>query len=274
MNPVITAITFSTLACPQWSVETVIHNAASYGYNGLEWRGGPQGHINPNSTATERQALRQASQAAGLTALAVTAYTSFVSEAAKERAANVESLRRYADLAAEIEAKYVRAFLGELPEGQALTDGLYDRLAESLSQAADYAHSLGVTIAVEPHDTFVRSATVTPLFQKVSHPGLGVIWDLGNTYAAGETVNDGYKSLGQRLAYVQVKDGRGRGAAWQLGPVGEGEVPLPEALNLLKRGHYTGALSVEWEWAWHPELDPPEVALPAALQTLQALLAD
>jgi hypothetical protein len=32
-------------------------------------------------------------------------------------------------------------------------------------------------------------------------------------------------------------------------------------------------LSVEWEYAWHPELDPPEIALPAALRTVRELLA-
>jgi len=30
---------------------------------------------------------------------------------------------------------------------------------------------------------------------------------------------------------------------------------------------------VEWEYAWHPELDPPEIALPAALQKIKALLS-
>jgi len=31
---------------------------------------------------------------------------------------------------------------------------------------------------------------------------------------------------------------------------------------------------VEWEYAWHPELDPPEVALPAALRVVRNLLAE
>jgi hypothetical protein len=42
---------------------------------------------------------------------------------------------------------------------------------------------------------------------------------------------------------------------------------------MLLSNDYTGAFSVEWEWAWHPELDPPEVALPMALHKVQALLA-
>jgi sugar phosphate isomerase/epimerase len=128
-----------------------------------------------------------------------------------------------------------------------------------------------VTIAVEPHDSFVRSSTVAPILKQVSHQSLGVIWDIANAFSAGEDPGEGWAVLGQRLAYVQVKDGRGRGDHWQLTALGAGDVPLPAAFELLAAGGYTGALSVEWEYAWHPELDPPEVALPAALRFIKRL---
>ena len=115
MNPT----TFSTLACPEWPIETVIAKAAEFGYDGLEWRGGEQGHVRPTLPADKKAALRQRSADAGLFALAVTAYTSFVSEDPNERQANVDELRRYADLAAELGARYVRAFVGELSGGSA-----------------------------------------------------------------------------------------------------------------------------------------------------------
>lgn len=265
-------IAFSTLACPQWSVETAVAKAAEFGYDGIEWRGGPQGHIQPSASSAERAVLRQASADAGLFALAVTAYTSFVSESPIERQSNVDELRRYSDLAVDIGAKYVRAFLGELPEGAAITASMYENTAGCLEAAATHAQAVGVTIAVEPHDDFVRSSTVAPILNRVPHPALGVIWDIGNTFAAGEDIEEGFNLLGNRLAYVQVKDGRGRGAAWQLGPLGQGEVPLGHAFELLLARGYSGAFSIEWEWAWHPELDPPEVALPMALHTVRALL--
>lgn len=266
-------ITFSTLACPQWSVDTVIAKAAEFGYDGLEWRGGPQGHLQPAASASERAAVRRATADAGLFALAVTAYTSFVSENTAERQSNLDELHRYADLAADIGASYVRTFLGELPKGMTPTARLYNSMARGLEAAATHAQTVGVTIAIEPHDDFVRSATVVPILRQAPHPALGVIWDLGNTFAAGEDPEAGFSLLGNRLAYVQVKDGWGRGPTWQLGPVGQGDVPLERAFNLLLSSGYAGAFSVEWEWAWHPELDPPEVALPAALHTLRALLA-
>ena len=51
-------------------------------------------------------------------------------------------------------------------------------------------------------------------------------------------------------------------------------MPLHYAFGLLLGTNYRGAFSVEWEHAWHPELDPPEIALPAALRVVKKLLAD
>lgn len=267
------ALTFSTLACPEWSIATVIANAAAYGYDGLEWRGGPRGHVHPALPAEARAGLRRAMAEAGLTSLAITAYTAFVSDQVGERQANVDELKRYVDLAAEIGARYIRAFLGEVPATVAV-ESVYGRIAESLEAAANYAAPAGVTIAVEPHDSFVHSSTVAAILQQVPHPALGVIWDIANAYSVGEDPAVGAQALGSRLAYVQVKDGRGRGEDWQLTALGAGAVPLTSAFALLAAGGYTGAFSVEWEYAWHRELDPPEVALPAARHYLKNLMTE
>lgn len=266
-------ITFSTLACPHWQVETVIAKATEFGYDGIEWRGGPNGHLNPSMSGGERSRIRQKCLDAGLFSLAVTAYTSFVSDSARERQTNVDELRRYADLAATLDAKYVRTFLGELPEGKTLDSSTYRRITDCLNAASEHAESMGVKIAIEPHDNFVRSIDVAPVFNR-AHPALRVIWDVGNGFAAGEYPAEGFDVLKHHLAYVQIKDGKGRDPNWRLCPVGEGDVPLHRAFGLLLATNYRGAFSVEWEYAWHPELDPPEIALPAALRTVKKLLAD
>ena len=270
MNP----ISFSTLACPNWQIETVIATASEFGYNGIEWRGGTQGHVQPEMPAAKKALLQQRCSDAGLISIAVTAYTSFVSHSAGERQANVDELRRYADLAAELGANYVRTFLGELPEGTDVDSSMYESISDCLNTASAYADSLGVKIAVEPHDDFVLSTSIAPLFNRSgSHPALRVIWDIGNAFAAGEAPTESFELLKDHLAYVQVKDGKGRAPDWRLCPVGQGDVPLHHAFELLRANDYQGAFSVEWEYAWHPELDPPEIALPTALQTVRDLLA-
>src|SRR5215211_1428622 len=269
MNPV----SFSTLACPNWSIETIIAKASEFGYDGIEWRGGSQGHIQPMMSPSQKADLQKKLLDTGLIAVAVTAYTGFVSPLGEERKSNLDELRRYVDLAAELDAPYVRTFLGELPGGTNLDPSMYEKISDCLNPAADYASSVGVKIAVEPHDDFVRSSTIVPILAQVQHPALRVIWDIGNAFAAGENIKEGFELLKNRLAYVQVKDGKGRGNEWQFCPLGQGDVPLAQAFGLLLAHGYEGALSVEWEYAWHPELDPPEIALPAALRIVRELLS-
>lgn len=268
MNP----LAFSTLACPGWSIETIITKAVEFGYEGVEWRGGPAGHVRPTMSPAQKSVLQRMSMDIGLIPIALTAYTSFVSDLAEERQSNVSELKAYVDLAAELDAPYVRTFIGELPEGTKLDSSIYEKVADCLNAVSEYAESVGVTIAVEPHDDFVRASTISPLLNRVQHPALRVIWDLGNSFAAGEDQKEAFELLKNRIAYVQVKDGRGRVPHWQLCPLGEGDVPLKHAFELLLANGYPGAFSVEWEYAWHPELDSPEIALPAAFRVVHELL--
>src|SRR5215471_19050237 len=97
-------IAFSTLACPEWTVDTIIARAEAYGYDAIEWRGGEQGHVSPALALSERQRLRRRMADAGLVALGVTAYSRFVSPDAAERAAQLDHLRRHIDLAADLGA--------------------------------------------------------------------------------------------------------------------------------------------------------------------------
>jgi len=265
-------ITFSTLACPEWKIETVLARAVAFGYDGIEWRGGPEGHVRPSMSASERASLRRHVADAGLFSLAATAYTSFVSDDPAVQQDSVDELRRYLDLAAEVGARYVRVFLGELRPGDDLA-AARPRIAPCLASAASHAEAVGVGIAVEPHDDFVRSASVAPIFERVPHPAVGAVWDVGNTFAAGEDPAEGFHWLGQRLFYVQVKDSIGRHPDRRLTRLGEGEVPLAGAVALLLNHGYQGAFSVEWERAWHSDLDPAEVALPHALKAMRDLLA-
>lgn len=268
----VNAISFSTLACPNWTVEAVVEHAARYGYDALEWRGGTSGHIRPDLTPPRLAEIRQRQSDAGVHALAVTAYTTFVAEDALTRRDSLDDLQRHCDLAAGLGAAFVRVFVGHLPPG-VTAEAVIERAAEGLAAAADYAQTLGVTLALEPHDDWVQPASVAPLLARVQHPALGVIWDFGNAYSAGVPLEAGWAVLAERLTYVQVKDGRGQGEDWRLTALGKGDVPLGRAIGLLAAAGYQGALSVEWEWAWHPELDPPEVALPAALEAVRGWLA-
>lgn len=266
-------VCFSTLACPQWSVETVIQNARAMGYDGIEWRGGEAGHVHPNASRAARAELRERIRDANLFSLAITSYTSFVSDDARVRAANMDDLKKYLDLAADTDAKFVRAFLGELEPHQTVPE-MYPRILEALQPCVEHARSVGVGIAIEHHDDFARTASLVPILETLTDGRVGAVWDIANAFRVTESADDGAKNLYGRILYVQVKDGSGRGDDWRLTNLGDGQVDLARAIQLLRAQNYQGAFSVEWEYAWHPELEPPERALPHGLAYTRALLND
>jgi hypothetical protein len=65
----------------------------------------------------------------------------------------------------------------------------------------------------------------------------------------------------------------GRLPDWRLTLLGEGEVPLGRAVELLAHDHPALPVSIEWERPWHPELPPADVALPQGLAHLRRLYA-
>jgi sugar phosphate isomerase/epimerase len=237
------------------------------GYDGIEWRGGTEGHVSPAWSESRRRGLRELMQTAGVAALAVTSYATFTSPESDIRAANAEDLAAHVRLAADLGAPFVRTFLGWREDAAPDLDA---RIADSLRPLGAVAQSLGVTIVVEQHDDFVAAASVRPILERLPRAAFGAVWDIGNAWAEGEAPETTFTELGRWIRYVQVKDGTGVGQAWQLTSLGAGEVPIERALALPKDAL---PISVEWEKAWHDELAPAEEELPRAAAFVRDALA-
>jgi sugar phosphate isomerase/epimerase len=266
-------LAFSTLGCPEWDAGRVVVEAARIGFGGIEWRGGPAGTVRTDWSGAQREGLRRAVADSGLRSIAVTAYSNLISGDAGVRTASVAALVEHLRLAADLGAPWVRAFVG-IADDEAPPDELAERAIDGLAAALDATLRLPVGLALEPHDDHVLSSSLAPILAALPGPGLGVVWEIGNAWAAGEDPAIGIAGYAGRIAWVQVKDGTGRGGTWQLCPLGAGDVPLRRALGLLavrsrELGRPMPPVSFEWERAWHPDLDPPEQALPAAYAWLR-----
>ena len=55
---------------------------------------------------------------------------------------------------------------------------------------------------------------------------------------------------------------------------GTGEFPAAECLQLLKMAGYGGWFSLEWEKAWHPDIEDPEIAFPEYADVMTKYLKD
>jgi sugar phosphate isomerase/epimerase len=272
------AMAYSTLACPDWDAETAIDRAAAYRFDGIEWRGGAEGTVRTAWPLARRRAVRAALDQTGIAAIAVTAYPNLISGDPVERSSSVVGIVDHVTLAGDLGAPVVRVFIG-IRDDLAPDAELRQRAVAGLREALERTSRSGVVLAIEPHDDHVRAEAVRPILEAIQDPRLGIVWDIANAWAAGEPPAAGLAAYGGRIAYVQVKDGTGRGAEWRLCALGAGEVPLDGALAGLVRwatehGGSVPPISLEWERAWHPELAPPEVALPAARRWLADRFGD
>ena len=263
---------FSTLACPDWDADTVIRQAAAYRFDGIEWRGGPDGTVRTAWPLARRREIRAALEKAGVASIAVTAYPNLISGDPVERASSVVGIVDHVTLAGDLGAPAVRVFVG-IRDDPATDAELLRRTVAGLRDALDRTSRSDVVLAIEPHDEHVRVEAVQPILDAIADLRLGVVWDVANAWAAGEAPAAGLAAYGGRISYVQVKDGTSHGTDWRLCALGAGDVPLGDAIGGLVRwsaehGVSVPPISFEWERAWHPELAPPEVALPAARRWL------
>ncbi len=264
-------LAYSTLGCPNWSLEQIIAAAQHNGYEGLEIRMLNGEILPPTLDKDARDQVRSKSRAAGLKIICVDTSLRIATQDAEGKAAQIRDGIAFLEMAAEWESPFIRVF-GGTPEGTPVSDTIKVS-AECLTTLAKRGQELGVTVLLETHDAFSSSATVMDVLNLA--PEAGALWDTLHPYRVGEQPSETAECLGNRCLHVHVKDGR-RGANdnWDLKLLGEGEVPIPTILATLHSRNYQGWLSVEWEKKWHPEIEEPEIAIPQHAELLREYLAD
>ena len=260
---------YSSLACPQWTIEEAIEAAVRYGYDAIEWRMADGEIITSETPEAVRRRLRGVPAAHNIAIACLDTSCRMVQPSTQERARVIEEARHMIDLAAELGAPFVRVFGGALPEGTTRS-AIIEPTAEVLHTIGTYGAEQNVTVTLETHDAWSSSKDVLELLQAVNLPAVKVLWDIHHTYRMGEAPTQSVATLGSAIAYVHVKDGRPAETTdgWELCLLNEGVVPLREAFSALKHNGYDGYISLEWEKKWHPEIAEPEIALPQAIPWL------
>ncbi|MEX2538308.1 MAG: sugar phosphate isomerase/epimerase [Actinomycetota bacterium] len=254
-------LAFSSLACPGWTVEEIVRAADRYGYEGIEWRLADGALLGPRTEDVVWDAIKEC----GVRPACLDTSCVFVQADDEGREGAVGYAIAMAERAAAIGAPSIRVFGGAIPDDTTRSDVL-EPTAQALTAAAGRMPD-GVALLVETHDAWSRASDMAGLVGATQ--GVGVVWDVAHTYRAGESPRESLEHIGVP-GLVHVKDTRGEA----LTHLGEGDVPLAEAISELRNVGYDGWLSLEWEKLWHPELDDPDVALPLAQAALQALVAD
>jgi len=272
-------ISFMTLGCPSWDLDTICRRGREYGFDGVDFRGYLDTidiTLNPLFT-TGAASTRRKLEEAGLEVSAIS--SSIQACVVEKQEANLEEALRTITVAHALGAENVRIFgggdLAQHSRKKLAADGLrcIERILE-LEGAKDL-HWL-----FETHDAWIKAQDCRLLLDSIPDPAFGALWDMGHTYrVGGEKPADTYAALGKRIGYTHVKDAvydpkhpQAMEDGWRYVPPGTGELPLAESIGILKAHGYAGWLQFEHEKRWHPALPEPEEIFPQFVNWVRTLV--
>lgn len=162
----------------------------------------------------------------------------FADPDAAARAADLERVKRWVDVAAKLGAPVLRVFSGPVPEGyEARWDEVAGWMAECFREAADYGASRGVMIGVQNHGDMLATGEQTlRLLRLVDHPWFGLILDTGYFRSP-----DPYVDMEMCMPYAinfQVKESA-------FGKESFVEQDLGRIMRMVRKAGYRGYLPVE-----------------------------
>ena len=260
---------FSTVACPEWTLEQAAAKAKEMGYAGLELRtlGEGAGAIACDPSLMDTQKVRDILGEHDIepVCLATSLCMHYRNHGLAHQA--IWQAKQYLTMAAEIGCPAVRIFGHEVEPGEARRD-VIQRIASHVAPLAQIAGDLGIRLLFENAGSINRAKEWWWLFNQIQHPMMGLSWNVANAACAGEGPAVSVPALNSRIALAKVKDTIvGEGAGYL--PLGEGNIEIEQFINRLLGIGYDGYVVVEWDRVWFPNLTPAEEYLPQARETLQ-----
>lgn len=272
-------ISFSTLGCPGWNLDTICRNGQAFGFDGVDFRG----YLDtlditmlPMFT-TFADRTRQQLANAGLAVSAISSGITVCDPALHD--INLEEARRTVAMAQGLGTNIVRIFgggkLDHYTRGQLAAIG-----RECVEEILVLDGARDLLWLFETHDIWVQSQDSRLLLDAIPAP-FGALWDIGHTPRIGrETPQQTFAAIGSRIGYIHIKDAVFDSAhplvmqdGWAYVLPGTGQLPLAETIMLLRQNGYDGWLQFENEKRWHPRLPEPEIAFPAYSRWVKGVLA-
>ena len=255
-------LAFSTVACPEWTLEHVARVAESAGYLGVELRtfgsGSHQSACDPALTAPAK--VIETLGKAGCEVACVATGCRFdepvvppvIGWAITDTLKSVREANWCVDLAGKLQAPMCRVFAFEIAPRMSRKAGIR-LIADRLAQVVDAGRARQVRVVLQNGGSFATAAQISELLDAVGNPLLGVAYDPAFAVAAGEPVEHGVNVLGDRLLSVKLRDFR----AGRPCTIGDGDMHVENTCRVLKSFDYRNWVVVEHDRAWFhhtPEL--------------------
>ena len=258
-------LSFSTVGCPDWTFDQIIHFAKVHDYNGIELRG-IQRELDlvkcrefnsPAAIALSRKKVEDK----GLQMVCLGSSAVLHEPMGLKRQKNIDEGKRFIDLANGLNCNAIRVFPDKFPT-ETTREKTLENMSETLLALAAYTKGSSVQVLVETHGELLQAAEILKLMQSLAGTQTGLVWDFVNMWTKTNIPpSEIYPQLKSYIKHTHIKnliriEGKDRDTL-----MAKGITPIFEAINLLQKNDYQGYYSFEWEKLWHPEIEEPEIAL-------------
>jgi sugar phosphate isomerase/epimerase len=258
-------MSFSTLACPTWTLGQAVDIAVRSGYDAIELRfleGEDSLWKLPTLQGTALKSSARMINERGLSVACVDTSCRFHSPDATERKHWIDEGIRMAELAKTFAAPGIRVFGDKIQPGADRTS-TRAWIADGVRELAAKTEKDDVQVWLETHGDFASSQETIAIIQKSTRHDIGVVWDPANAFTDGnENPPAAAQNFGSALRHVHLRDLNRVNGGWKPVLTGEGKFALHEIIAELERLKYDYFVSFEWEKKWQPDLADPEVAVP------------
>jgi sugar phosphate isomerase/epimerase len=249
----------NALSGPQKSMtlDDFVDLASTYDIEAVE----PTSYYFPEPPTPEYcRALRRHAFLQGLAISGTAVRNTFTYRPGPQLDKEIDHVKRWVDLAAELHAPTIRIFAGDLQKGTSEPDARRWCI-DAIHRACEHAATRGIVLALENHGGIVTTADqLLAIVKEVRSDWFGVNLDTGNFRGP-----DPYADLARLAPYAvvaQVKTEMSSGAG------GRQEADLARVIKILRDVKYRGFVALEYE-----AKDDPRQAVPRYLQQLRKLVA-
>lgn len=271
---------FSTIACPDWTLDRIVPLAREAGYAGVELRsfgstGGGQSGSNlacePCYTGAEK--LRDMFEHNGVEPACIATsirydqivFPPIIGRVICDFERPVRETKLAVATASGIECPFVRVFAFEL-ENESRVNGLR-RIIQRLEVAVTTARNTGVRLLLENGGSFPTATDIREVIDRIGSPYLAAAYNPAVAAAADEDPVAGVRTLGPLLETVKLRDmfvsDRETAKPGEPAPLGEGDLDLGGIgiegfVRHLASIGYKGWVTYEHDRLWWPGLGDPE----------------
>lgn len=262
-------LSFTTLGTPDWDLPKVVDFAATNGYDGIAIRGIlRQLDLTkvPDFSANKINATIKMVNERKLKIVELGTSAHLHDANAEKRKKNLDEAKKIIDLAHKLNCPYIRVFPDVIPKDQERNQ-TFDLIIKGLRDLADYADGSNVSVLLEPNGDFVKIDDLNFLMTNADHPQVGILWNVAVMWSSTkEPPSLVYEKLKKYIKHTHIKDlklinGEIEGAYSFDILLGQGDVPVQEAVKTLYKGNYKGSYCCEWEKYYYPNIQAPEIAL-------------